>query len=251
MSPPHMETPGSPLSLIEHLEELRRRAWISLATFLLCVGVSFFYVEPIIVWLRRPAESYISHFAFFSPTEALSAYFKVATVSGLILSMPVLLWQVWIFVRPALTRREQAYGMAFVSWASFLFIGGLAFAYYFLLPASLRFLLGIGKEFLVPLISVHQYVSFVVSLALMCGIIFELPVVLLLLSKVGIVSAPWLRQQRPLAILGMVIAAALITPTTDLVNLTLVTIPMIILYELSILFTLVCTFPISPISQRR
>ena len=223
------------LTFAGHLEELRRRLGVSLAVLLVAIGVSASQVDRLIVWLRRPAEGLLPAFAFFSPTEPLVAYVKVACLAGVLLAMPILLLQLWGFVRTGLSRRERSYGLTFVWWGSVLFAMGVAFAYFVLLPVSLRFLLGIGHGTLEPVISIDTYLSFVTSLAFWCGVLFELPAILYLLAKVGVVTPAWLRQSRPYAILVMVILAAIVTPTTDPVSLLLMAGPMVLLYEVSIL----------------
>lgn len=224
-------------SLTEHLEELRRRLGISLAALLVTSSVSFMSVERLIAWLRRPAGELIPRFAFFSPTEALVAYLKVAVLGGVLVAMPIWLWQLWAFIRPALKPRERAAGFAFVGWGSALFLGGACFAYAVLLPVALRVLLGVGSGTLEPVISIDRYLSFVTTMIVWCGLMFELPAVLFLLAKAGIVTPEWLRQQRPYAILVLVIIAAVVTPTTDVLSLLLMTIPLLVLYEVSILMT--------------
>lgn len=228
---------GPRLTLAEHLEELRRRLGISLLALCLAVAVSLAQVERIIQWLRRPAEGLLPRFAFFTPTEPLMAYLKVAVLAGLILAMPVILTQLWGFVRSGLIARERSLGLVFVWWGSLQFAAGVAFAYVALLPVSLRVLLGIGRGVLEPVISIDRYLSFVTALVFWCGFVFELPVVLLVLAKVGIVTPEWLRQQRPYAVLILVIIAAVVTPTTDPVSLLLMAIPLLFLYELSIFIT--------------
>ncbi len=234
-SPPPTQTTADPsLTLSDHLEELRRRIGISLLAFLATVGVGFTQAEVIIAWLKRPAGDLLPRFVFFAPTEALAAYLKVAGLSGLVLAMPIILWQVWAFIRTGLTKQERGWGLAFVVWGSVLFAAGVAFAYGVLLPASLRLLLGIGRGSLEPVISIDRYLSFVLSILGWCGVVFELPVIIFILAKVGIVTPEFLAQQRPYAVLALVIAAALLTPTTDIVNQMLMTIPMLLLYEVSI-----------------
>ena len=230
-SPPEEPT----FTLAGHLEELRRRLAISLGAVLVAVGISATQVERLIAWLKRPAEPLLSQFAFFSPTEPLLAYTKVVLLSGFILAMPIILSQLWAFVRPGLLPRERAYGLTFMWWGSAQFLAGVACAYYGLLPISLRVLLRIGRDSLKPVISIDQYLGFVTSIAFWCGVVFELPVVVWLLAKVGIVTAEWLRQQRPYAILVLVILAAIMTPTTDILTLLLMTVPMLGLYECSII----------------
>ncbi len=235
-TPQHESDVGEPrMTLAEHLEELRRRLGISLAALVIAVAVSWTQVPRLLRWLRQPAGSLLPRFVFFSPAEPFLAYMKLAILAGVALSMPVLLWQLWGFVRAGLRGRERVHGVAFVWWGSVQFLLGVAFAYDLLLPASLRFLLGIGRDVLEPAVSIDRYLSFVTTLLLWCGLVFELPVVLFLLAKVGIVTPEWLRQQRPYAVLILVIVAAIVTPTTDPVNLLLMAVPLVLLYELSIL----------------
>lgn len=225
------------LTLTGHLEELRRRLGWSLAALLVASGIGFSQVERIIRWLQRPIADRLPQLAFFSPAEPLFASLKVAVLSGLILAMPILLSQAWGFVRSGLTTRERGYALTFIWWGSAQFLAGAAFAYYVLLPVSLRFLLGIGAGYLSPVISIDQYLSFVTTVVFWCALVFELPVVLFVLAKLGIVTPEWLRQQRPYAILVLVILAAIVTPTTDPVNLFLMALPLLLLYEASIWIT--------------
>ncbi len=232
-----MRAGQSKLTFAEHLEELRRRLGICLLAFLAAVGLSAFLIEPILQWLQRPAEHWLPRFAYFTPTEPLIAYLKVAMLAGTALAMPVILWQVWAFIRAGLTPQERATGAAFILWGSGLFLAGAAFAYYLLLPVSLRVLLNIGRTYLEPVISIDRYLSFVTALLFWCGLMFELPAVVFLLAKIGIVTPAWLKQQRAYAILILTIIAALITPTTDPVNLVLMMGPLIVLYELAIMLS--------------
>ncbi|HEX9780798.1 MAG TPA: twin-arginine translocase subunit TatC [bacterium] len=237
MTEPRTDSSPTLLPLSGHLGELRRRLIIVLTWFAVVSGFAFTHVERILEWLQRPAPAYLGHFAYFSPTEALFAYIKVSVLAGLVCTVPVALAQLWGFVRSGLTARERSWGRAFVGWGTALFVAGVSFAYWVLLPMSLRFLMGIGRAQLEPVISIERYLSFVMTLIVWCGFVFELPVVLFILAKANIVTAEWLRQQRPYAFLVLVILAAVITPTTDVVNLTLMTLPLVGLYELSILVT--------------
>ncbi len=225
------------MTLAGHLEELRRRLAICFASIVVATGLSFTRVDRIIGWLRRPAEPLLPRLAFFGPMEPLTAYVKVALLAGLVLAMPVLLWQLWAFVRSGLSDRERRYGSVLVTWGSLHFLAGVWFAYVALLPISLRFLLGLGQPHLEPVLSIDRYLSFVTAVLGACGAVFELPVVLFVLARVGLVTSEWLRQQRPYAMLILVIVSALVTPTTDPVTLLLLAVPLFFLYELSILVT--------------
>lgn len=236
--PPAVAPPAAPdepqLSLADHFEELRRRLGVSLAALLVAVAVSWTQADRLIWWLQRPVEPLLPQFAFFTPVEPLTAYVKLAVLAGVVLAMPVFLWQAWAFVRTALTRRERAFGVLFVGWGTVQFLLGAALAYGVLLPVSLRVLFQIGEPVLEPVISIGAYVGFVTMLMIWTGLVFELPVVVFLLSRLGILTPEWLRQQRAYAILVLVIFAAIVTPTTDPVSLLLVAGPLILLYQASI-----------------
>lgn len=230
-----LEVPPEPgMTIAGHLEELRRRLGLCLLAWLVATGASLAYAGQLIAWLHRPAVRDIPQLAALSPTEPLIAYIRVAVLGGFVLAMPVWLAQLWGFVRPGLKPSEQLLGVTMIWWGSAQFFLGAAVAYYVLLPVSLRVLLSVGAHTILPIISVDRYLSFSTSLLVWCGVVFELPVVLSVLAKVGIVTPEWLRQQRPYAVLVLVIVAALITPTTDPVNLLLMVIPLLGLYEVSI-----------------
>jgi sec-independent protein translocase protein TatC len=220
--------------LAGHLDELRRRLGISLLAVGLGSALCTSRIDILIQWLKRPAGKLLPHLAFFSPAEALMAYLKVACLAGLALAMPVILYQAWAFVRAGLTPEERRWGGVFVGWGSLQFILGVAFAYGVLLPVSLRFLLGFAGAELEPVISVDRYLGFVVSLSFWCGVIFQLPVALVLLTRMGLLTPQWLAQQRPYALLGLVVLAALLTPTTDVVSLMLMVLPLFVLYEVAV-----------------
>lgn len=237
LSPPPRLDDEPHLTLAGHLDELRRRLALSLAAWLIGVGVSLTQLDRLLGWLQHPAGVFLSGFAYFTPTEPLVAYLKVALLGGTLLAMPVFLAQGWGFIRGGLTWPERRLGRLFIWWGSAQFLLGAAVAYLVLVPAALRMLLSIGQGRLLPMLSIDRYLAFVTTLIFWCGVVFELPVVLALLARVGIVTTEWLRQQRPFAILVLVILAAIVTPTTDPVNLLLLAIPLILLYEFSILIT--------------
>jgi len=233
--PPHLDDrPASRLTLVEHLDELRWRLALCLATLFVTGTLALWNAERLIAWLRRPIGIWPLRLAYFSPTEALGAYLTVGVWGGLILALPVILYQAWMFVRPALTWRERSAVLAWLGWGSALFLGGAAAAYWLVLPKLLRFLLSIGSPSLQPVLSVRQYLSFVLSVVISCGAVCELPLVIALLTRLDVVTPQSLRRFRPLALLALVIAAALLTPTTDAFTLLLAMIPLAALYELSI-----------------
>jgi len=222
------------LPLAGHLEELRKRLWICLGALLVVSMVSFAVAGQLIEWLKRPAGSSLERLAFFSPPEAILAYMKVAITAGLFLAMPVVLAQLWTFIRPGLAPRERRFGVAFIGWGSVLFLAGGAFAYGVMLPVSLKFLLGFGGDQLEPVISISRYLSFTTMVMLACGVMFQLPLVVFLLAKLGLVRPQTLRRRWRHAVLAIVVVGALVTPTTDVATLLLMTVPMLALYEISI-----------------
>ncbi len=231
---PTSHADGPRLTVVEHLGELRRRLLICVATIIATTIVGFVWAERVIGWLKEPAGVLLPRLAFFSPTEALSAYCKVALTIGIVLAVPMILYQLWAFVRIGLTGRERSYGVMLVGWGSLLFAAGVAAGYYVCLPMFLKFLLRIGWPNLEPVISIDQYLGFVTSVLLMCGLIGELPLVIVLLAKLGIVTPAFLQRQRPWAIIVMLVISAVATPTTDAFTMLVMAVPLIVLYELSI-----------------
>jgi len=222
------------LSIVEHLEELRKRLWICAAVILVASLGSATFAGALVEWLKRPAGSLLPRLAFFSPPEAFVAHLKVAVTAGLILSLPIILHELWMFIRPGLTRRERTAGLAFVWWGSALFTAGGAFAYWVVLPVCLRFLLAFGGSELEAVISISRYLSFATMVIVACGAMFELPLAVWLLTASGVITPQWLRRHWRHAVVGVVVAAALLTPTADVATMILLAVPMLALYELSI-----------------
>ncbi len=222
------------MSLIDHLEELRWRIILCLITLVITAIISSVFTPRILEILKKPAGDSLKTLAFFGPTEAIWAYIKIALVSGLIISLPVILFQVWCFISPALEERERRTIASFLWLIILFFIGGLIFAYYVLLPFALKFLLTFASSQLVPLISIDKYLSFVFILLLGCGLVFEMPVAVLTLSRLNIITSSTLRRHRKIAVLLIFIIAGVITPTPDAFNMILMAVPMLLLYEISI-----------------
>ena len=236
-APPQRALNERRLPILDHLEELRKRVWGCAAVIILASMISFAWTGQLIEWLKRPAGPALSRFAFFSPPEAFLAYMKVAITVGLFLSAPMVLAQVWAFISPGLTARERRYGFGFIGWGSALFLAGGAFAYWVLLPVSLKFLLNFGHGQLEPVMSVSQYLSFTTMVILSCGLVFQLPLVMCILARLGLVNSTMLRQKWRHAVVAIVVAAAILTPTADVATLLFLVVPMLALYELSIWVT--------------
>lgn len=226
--------PDKELTLVEHLDELRKRLIYSLIPFAVCAVVSLSFAKDIIALLRFPSVGLIEKLAFFSPQEVAVVYTKISVFAGLILSLPIIFYHLWKFISPALEEKQKVYISSFIFWASLAFLSGAAFGYLCLVPFSLKFLLALAGSDLEPVISLSKYISFVLALLLCSGAAFETPVLVWLLNRMGIVNHKFLRKKRRYVIAGIFIVSAVITPTTDPFNMTLLALPMIVLYEISI-----------------
>ncbi len=223
-----------PLTLVEHLTELRKRLIISLVS----LGIVSMFSLPFASWvlkiLKLPAGGLIEKLVFFSPQEGFLIYMRIAFLCGFIISMPIILYQVWAFIVPAVEGKMKRYSGFFIIFCTIFFIVGCLFAYFVLIPPALKFLLSFGKEDLEPVISANKYISFVIALILGCGLVFQMPVLSLILTKAGIVNSRILRKKYKYAIVIILIVAAAITPTPDAFNMLLLALPMLFLYEISI-----------------
>jgi len=159
---------------------------------------------------------------------------EVAFVGGLILSVPNILYQIWAFIAPGLMPKERRYIRWIVFFTSFCFLAGIAFAYFVMLPSALQFFAVFGTNAIENNIAINEYMSFIISVMLGAGVVFELPMVSWFLSKLGLLTPAFMRRYRRHAIVGILILAALLTPGTDPVSQILLTIPLVLLYEISI-----------------
>ena len=235
-----------------HLEELRKRIVISLIAVAAGFGVCFNYSEEILGLLMVPMNMKLGvhasfPFIFFTPnaktqelffstlTEPFMAHLKIGFVAGLVLVVPVLLLQVWKFISPGLLPKERRYAGHFVFFSTLFFAIGILFCFFLLLPLAVPFLIGYKTEHLKPIITIGQYINFTLKFLLGSGAVFELPLVIILLSRMGIISAATLAKFRKYAFLIAFLLGALITPTPDAFNMTIMSIPIYLLYELGIL----------------
>ena len=188
------------------------------------------FVERILAVVLRP----VGQVVFLAPTEAFFVRLKVAALAGVFLSLPVMLYQLWRFVSVGLTPTERRYSLSLVPAALALFVSGAAFAFLVILPIGVRFLLSYQTPDLVPMISVQAYTSFVTAFVLAFGLLFQLPVVILFLARLGVVTPASLAAGRKYALLAIVTASAVLTPGGDVVSQMLMAVPTYILYEVSI-----------------
>jgi len=219
------------MTLVDHLSELRRRIFISIAAVVVGSVVGFFFSGQLLHILKSPLGNLPLN--FLSPGEAFFIYIKLSVVVGLVLAMPVLLYELWAFISPGLTKEERRMARPWVPVALLFFLIGVAVAW-FVLPYAMAFLLGFQSADLKALITADNYFGFVGTLFLAFGLTMEFPIILVLLSKVGIITSKRLRSSRRFVILGITIFATVVTPGGDLVSPTVLGVVMYILYELSI-----------------
>jgi len=219
------------LTIIEHLQELRRRLIIAAAAVIIATIASFVLTNWLLEWLTEPAHDSVENvkIVFTDPVGYWGAYFRVALLAGITLSMPVLVYEALAFVGPGLTREERRWVYPVAVGASLAFVGGAAFAYYIEMPPALRFLLHSGGG-IEPFINITNYIDFVTRLMLVTGLVFELPLLVMGLAKLHIVSSRKLIGWWRYAIVLAFVAAAVVTPSIDPITQSLVAGPMIVLY---------------------
>jgi sec-independent protein translocase protein TatC len=224
------------MTLIEHLDELRSRIIrVGIAFFGVAI-VAWFFRERIFDWLLAPAgDALQGKLNVTGVTEQLFTDMKLALYVGFLLTIPVLLYQVWAFVAPAVGDMGRAFTYTIISMASALFIAGVAFGYFIVLPIGTQFLLGWDTERFDPIITAQSYLPFVTRFLLAFGIVFELPAATYVAAKLELVDAPLLKRYRKHAIILNTVLAAALTPGQDPYSMVLMAVPMIAMYEVSIL----------------
>jgi sec-independent protein translocase protein TatC len=220
------------LTLLGHIYELRKRLIRSVIAIGIGIIIAFIFWRWLFYILMLPAQN--MNLIFIELTEMIGVVMRVCLAAGLILAMPYLTLQVILFIRPALTKKEERYVYIMLPWVAVMFLGGVAFGYFVLIPPAIEFLYSFGSDIATPQIIIGNYISIVTRLLLAIGLVFELPVLTTLLARMGIVKPEWLASKRKAAIIGAFILAAIITPTFDPINQTLVAVPLIVLYEMSI-----------------
>ncbi len=220
------ERPAGNMSLIEHLEELRKRIIYSLIATAISSGICYYYVEDIMHYLLLP----VGKLYYMQPSEAFFTYLKIAIFAGFLLALPFILYQIWRFVLPALTITEKKVLVLVVPASLLLFIGGLAFSFFLVLPAAIKFFIGFGSADLLPMFSLTRYFSFVMSFILPFGVVFEMPLVAIILAKIGLITSKLLIKKWRLVIFLSFVIAAIVTPTPDVFTQTMIALPMILLY---------------------
>ena len=239
--PPASTSPPAPaaaagdetvMTLVDHLSELRRRIGISLLAVALGTVVGFYFAPQLITFLKAPL-NLGKPLVYTGLGDAFFINLKLAIVVGIVLAMPVLLWQLWAFISPGLTREERRLARPWAPLALAFFVIGVVVAYV-ILPFASTFLLSFSSPDLQPLITASEYFGFVTTLCLVFGLVMEYPIVLVLLAKVGIITSARLRSSRRVVILAIAIISAVVTPGGDPISPTVLGVTMYLLYEFSI-----------------
>jgi sec-independent protein translocase protein TatC len=223
------------MGFLDHLEELRRRVIWSIVYIVGGFSVCYWYHEEIYNLMQKPifealrAHGLVEKLVYLNPTEPFNMYLKVAFIGGIFVASPLILYQVWLFIAPGLYRQERRYVAPFLFSTVGLFVGGGVFGYKMVYPAALDFLIGYGLQFQ-PMITISEYTNLFMTIILGLGIVFEMPILVFFLALMGVVSAGWMWHNLRYSILVIFIIAAVITPTTDIMNMCIFAAPMIVLY---------------------
>lgn len=217
-------------ALRDHLQEFRKRLIICLVVVAIAALACYNYVDDIIALLSGPA----GKLYFMNPSEVFFTYMEIALYAGILFTLPVLLYEVWAFVAPALWPEERRAVLVILPTAVILFYVGLVFAYYLVIPAAVTFFMGFATQTLQPMFSLESYLSFILALTLPFGFIFELPLIVVFLAKIGLVTGDFLKGKRKILIVIAFIFAAVVSPTTDIFTQTMIAVPLIVLYEISL-----------------
>src|SRR5215204_3379029 len=203
-------------SLWDHVEELRMHLLRMIIALAIGVGVSFYFTVPLMEYLARPVDG-LDKLQAIKVTEELGVYMRVALASGIIIMLPYLVFEIWLFIAPGLRAREKKMGLAGIPFATILFLSGVAFTYFLLLPTAIPFLGGFTK--IQELWTASDYFGFVTSMMLWIGVFFEFPLVIYILTSIGLINPGILAQQWRLAIVIIAVVAAAVTPTVDPVTM--------------------------------
>ena len=224
------------MSFLEHLEELRKRLIVSIVA----VGVAFLlcwnFADRIFGWLQIPLTKYLprgERLVYTRLTEPFMLYMKVAAFAGIFVASPIILWQLWLFISPGLYKRERRYAAPFIIIASLFFILGGYFGYRVILPGACAFFIETGRQF-TQMIKADEFFSFASTMILASGLVFETPILIFFLSRLGIVTPAFLMRGWKVAVVGAFVIAAIVTPSPDMINQTALALPMIGLYFLGV-----------------
>ena len=232
------------MTFLEHLEELRWRIIYSIIGIVIGTIIAWIFIDFLVDYvLLKPAKDSGADLQNLKPFGQLFLYMQVAIMVGIILSIPNVFYQFWQFISPALHKRERKYILWIVVFSSFCFLLGIAFAYFVMLPLALKFAAQFGSTAIKNQFAIDEYMSIIISVMLAAGLVFELPMISFFLSKLGILKPSFMKKYRKHAVVIIMVAAAILTPGTDPVSQIILAVPLVVLYEISIL--------ISKLSQKK
>lgn len=227
------------MSFLDHLGELRRRIlWSLLAVAILFVP-AYYFSNEIFEFLMKPLVENLpegSSLIFTRPAEGFTTYLKVSFFAALLMAVPFILYQGWKFVAPALYKEEKQVVVPFILFGSLFFLAGAAFCYYVASPPAFKFLLNeYSSDYVKAFPTIREALSFLMALIFGFGLVFEFPLIIFILARIGVVTSTWLRQKRKYAVIISALIAAMLTPTTDAISMMLMFVPILVFYELGIL----------------
>ncbi len=227
----------SPMTLIQHLDELRRRLkYVAFAAIIGCLAC-YGFAEQLFALLVAPMTQFMpaeSRFIFTAPQEAFVTYLKVSALAGIFLTSPVIFYQIWSFVAPGLYEEERRYIIPIALCSAIFFVSGAAFGYFVVFPAAFEFFMSFNTEHIQAMLKLDEYLGFSIKLLLAFGFVFEMPLFALILGRIGLITAEMMRRWRRFAVLGAFIVGAILTPP-DVFSQLLMAGPLLVLYELSII----------------
>lgn len=223
-------------SFIEHLMDLKRSLVRVLWILVIGFGACLYFKEQLFAYIRAPIVPYLptQGLVFTAPIDKFMAYLKVCFMAGTILTCPIWLYQVWLFIAPGLYKKEKKIAVSFIFFGSILFLMGFAFVYYLILPMAFKYLLLFGGSADQPMITITDYISFFVTMTLVFGTAFEMPLILVILGIVGLIDDKFLSKNRRMAIMVIAILSAVVTPP-DALSMMGLLVPLMVLYEISII----------------
>ena len=228
------------MSFLDHLEELRKRIINSLIAVGVALGACWYFADPLFRVISRPIVAAGVQLNMSKPTEGFNLELKLAFLAAVFLAAPFILAQVWLFIAPGLYKHERRYALPFIIFSSLLFMAGGAFGYWVAFPFALQFLIEWGRNMgLTMIISATEYFDLFIMVELGLAVIFEIPAVIFVLSRMGLVTGKFLLRNTRYAVLIAFVVAAVITPTTDIPNMMMMAVPMILLYLLGVLVAFV------------
>lgn len=228
------------MPFMQHLEELRKRLITSAVAIGIGFLVSYAFKEKLFEilmqpWIKAMPKGHEAKLIYTAPHEAFFTYMKVSLIAGTGLAVPIILYQVWRFIAPGLYENEKRYLLPIVFFSSVFFLGGALFGYFLVFPVGFQFFASFASDFITPMVSTKEFLTFSVRLLLAFGFVFELPIFAFFLARLGLISAQFLRRQRKFSIVIIFIIAGLLTPGPDVFSQLLMAGPLLVLYELSVL----------------